>query len=144
MSERTCHMISAGDETPCGKPARRSIGADVHDDQNAGCCDECFAEMLAGGEWMLEELEAEFPLAGDPFQPGSRVWYEPSAGLKFAGVVVGDGSLPDTRRVMLTGHYWQWKSSKGQRERFVNAPASAISVGSLTWRLGDAIRGLDG
>lgn len=38
-----------------------------------------------------------------------RVWYEPSEGVRFAGVVVGDGTLPNTKRVKLAAAYWHWR-----------------------------------
>lgn len=70
------------------------------------------------------------------WQRGDRVWYEPSPGLRFAGVVVGEGSLPGCYQVLLTGHYYQWKSSHGQREPFRHRLSPAISGASLTRRDG--------
>lgn len=60
-----------------------------------------------------------------------RVWYEPSPGLRFAGIDLGEGSRPQWRRVLLSGHYWQWKSSKGQHHPFENGEQCAIVPDSL-------------
>lgn len=56
----------------------------------------------------------------------TRVWYEPSPGLRFAGIDLGEGSMPQWRRVLLSGHYWQWKSSKGQHRPFANGEQCAV------------------
>lgn len=70
------------------------------------------------------------------FDRGDRVWYEPSAGLRFAGIVTGPGSIPGCVSVLLTGHYWQWKSRGGQHTRFMDRETFAISVACLTRRDG--------
>lgn len=70
---------------------------------------------------------------------GDKVWYEPSDGVLFAGVVLGNGSLPETCRVMLCAPYWMWKSDFGRRG--VGA-APAIASSALT-RRDDAIRKVD-
>ena len=69
-----------------------------------------------------------------PFIEGARVWYEPSPGLRFAGRVIGDGTLPGTYKVRLTGHYHQWKSRSGTRAKFTAVDAPAISGDMLSGR----------
>ena len=64
------------------------------------------------------------------FSEGDRVWYEPVPGIKFAGRVLGDGTLENTRRVRMIGHYGYWKCEK---HRILNAPA--IHVDFLEARL---------
>lgn len=61
---------------------------------------------------------------------GTRVWYEPSPGIRFAGVVVGAGTLRSTAAVCLSAHYWRWKG-RGPADKGV---ACAIAVDCLTRR----------
>lgn len=58
--------------------------------------------------------------------PGMRIWYEPSPGLRFAGRVIGKGTLPDTARVVLTGHYRRWRMNDPYASGVMNCPAIAI------------------
>jgi hypothetical protein len=37
------------------------------------------------------------------WQRGDRVWYKPTEGISFAGIVLGDGSCMGTVRVLLVG-----------------------------------------
>lgn len=64
-------------------------------------------------------------------RPGKKVWYEPSDGVRFAGVIVGAGTIsdPPTYRVRLTAAYWAWKD---QFVRYGEQPA--ISACRLTER----------
>lgn len=57
---------------------------------------------------------------------GERVWYEAAPGIRFAGVVVGPGTLRDTLRIRLTPHYWRWKG-EGAPSGGRSQPAVATS-----------------
>ena len=39
--------------------------------------------------------------------PGDWIWYQPSPGVRFAGVVMGSGALAGTLRVCMTDAYWR-------------------------------------
>lgn len=69
-----------------------------------------------------------------PFVDGDRVWYEPSAGLRFAGVVVGDGTLANTARVRVVGHYGQWKSANGTRADYKASHVAAAAHATMVRR----------
>ena len=60
---------------------------------------------------------------------GDRVWYEPSPGCRFAGLVLGSGVSPETRTVRLVGGYWLFK---GRPVR--TGTKNAISVHGLSPR----------
>jgi hypothetical protein len=60
-----------------------------------------------------------------------RVWYEPSTGLRFAGVVLGPTDVEQgIYRVYLCGHYWQWKS-KERRPAYRDGEARHIAGSAL-------------
>jgi len=59
------------------------------------------------GEFTMDAAEARHQ-----FCRGDRVWYQPSPGARFAGVVEGKGTLEGTRPVLLDAHYFQWKGTK--------------------------------
>ena len=69
----------------------------------------------------------------------TRIWYEPTPGLRFAGVVLGKGTLPNTLRVLLTVNYWAWKGRSAPR----NAAQPAISV-DRTFPRDTVVHHLDG
>lgn len=66
--------------------------------------------------------------------PGDRIWYEPSPGLRFAGVIVGEGTLPETVRAKLVGHYAQWKSRDGQHAPFESRIVPAVALSAIVRR----------
>lgn len=71
------------------------------------------------------------PATEGEWQPGDLVWYAPSEGVRFAGVVKGEGTLPQTHRVQLCAAYWYWKgatSPSGGRS------AAAVAASRLSSR----------
>jgi len=64
------------------------------------------------------------PILKSPPTLGTRVWYEPSEGTRFAGLVLGPGSLPECSRVMLCASYWYWKRDGKTTTRAASAIAS--------------------
>ncbi len=72
-----------------------------------------FTDRFPKPEWWSDEPRA--------------VWYEPTPGLRFAGVVLGAGTLPDTLSVNLCGHYWVWKRKSDQPSQWGTASAIAES-----------------
>jgi hypothetical protein len=55
------------------------------------------------------------------WQRGDRVWYEPSESIRFAGIVLGDGSCAGSVRMLLTGHYFRWRWVNSARCGWVNS-----------------------
>ena len=61
---------------------------------------------------------------------GDRVWYEPSDGVRYAGVVVSNDEDHGQRRVILTSAYWY--HHKGRKSR--TGIATHIAQAALTRR----------
>lgn len=55
---RRCNMFRNGPDSPeCGnKATRRIAGLD-----GEFCCESCFLDMLATGDWSVAELDADYP-----------------------------------------------------------------------------------
>lgn len=80
MAERRCSMVvgwmtnehgNPDEDYPCGKSARRALGHAPEKMAGAmpdaghwldGCCDECFGEMAACGDFTKDELDEMYPL----------------------------------------------------------------------------------
>jgi hypothetical protein len=131
---------------PCPKCGK--LPSPWHGNGWAVSCDACFNAASGGGttglvgdgrtEWAAcndwNRVVAEYQAPAGvwegcvvTFGEGDRVWYEAAQGVRFAGVVTGDGSLPNTRRVRLAGHYWEWRGRRGCEQ-------SAVSVYHLSPR----------
>lgn len=65
------------------------------------------------------------------WQRGDRVWYEPSEGVRFAGIVLGQGSCAGSVLVLLSGHYarWRWTNSGLSRPRPPYQDCEAPAIG---------------
>ena len=68
------------------------------------------------------------------WEAGQRVWYEPSPGMRFAGVVVSSPESNGQCEVMLTAHHSLWQK-RGSHVRV--RPSTEAS--SLTLRLGEPV-----
>jgi hypothetical protein len=122
---------------------------------NNECCHYCGAVHRSAGDECHPTIERMFELLEDAedkklilaqriaklegrqppwFNAGDLVWYEPSDGLRFAGEIVGKGTLEGCYRVRLASHYWAWKKRRllaGESSRV----APAISGDRLYWRI---------
>jgi len=47
---------------------------------------------------------------------GDLVWYAPTTGVRFAGVICGEGAILNTMAVRLHLTYWIWKNRARQRQ----------------------------
>jgi hypothetical protein len=71
------------------------------------------------------------------WQRGDRVWYKPTEGISFAGIVLGDGSCMGTVRVLLVGHYFRWRQVRPPRKprpSFGDGIAPALAEDRLSLR----------
>ena len=71
------------------------------------------------------------------FAIGDLVWYAPTPGARFAGIVVGEGTLRGTMAVRLHAFYWYFKDRVND-----SCIAVAVAISRLTPR-NERIYGFD-